>query len=202
MRASTSLSICIVLSLAASLTFDSFAIAGRGGDGDSPTSFFAVQASRTIEGEPMLQSTPSNAHVSRGRRSAGLSSHAVCVRLCDGSFFPLNGANASCESECPGAPTQVYHLASGSDQIDGATASNGQRYQDLPIAFRYRTTVDKTCICRGNESATALLQDRTLRNGDLVITSAGVRVLRSDFAEVANSGLPRRQRDLLMAMRP
>ena len=136
------------------------------------------------------------------------------MRLCDGSFFPLSGGRSSCESECPGAPAEVYYLAAGSDQIDGATSAKGERYQDLPVAFRYRTTVDKTCRCRGKGSEknmAQLLQDPTLRNGDLVMTAGGIRVLRDahhfpytsgDFVEVGNSALPPGQRDLLAAMKP
>jgi len=105
-------------------------------------------------------------------------------------------------------------LETGSDQIDNATAGNGQHYRELPVAFRYRSTVDSTCSCRakdGQSSAIALLQDGTLRTGDLIMTTGGVRMLRgahhlpynaNDFLGVAQSSLPREERDILMAMKP
>jgi len=154
---------------------------------------------------------------SSGAAAQSLSSRAVCVRLCDGSFFPVNGADAhgsqaACASQRPGAPTQVFFRASGSDQIEDAIASNGQRYAALLVAFRYRSTVDNTCTCgaRGaRESSVALFHDLTLRKGDSIMTAAGVRVFRGahkppydmdDFIDLAQSSLPREARDTLMAM--
>ena len=106
----------------------------------------------------------------------------------------------------------ILGAEAGSDQIENAAASNGQRYSALPVAFRYRTTVDNTCTCGGKsarENATALLEDPTLRKGDLIMTDAGVRVFRgahalpydmNDFVGVAQSTLPPAERDALMAM--
>jgi hypothetical protein len=106
----------------------------------------------------------------------------------------------------------VFFRASGSDQIEDAIASNGQSYAALPVAFRYRSTVDNTCTCgaRGaRESSVALFHDPTLRKGDFIMTAAGVRVFRGghappydvdDFIDLAQSSLPREARDTLMAM--
>jgi hypothetical protein len=150
------------------------------------------------------------------RHSQSRSARAVCVRLCDGSFFPLSAANgdneAACARQCPGAPTKVFFLASGSDQIDDAIAGDGQRYTALPVAFHYRLAVEHTCVCKsqgGPIEAEALLSDPTLRKGDLVMTPDGVRVFRgasnsragaNDFVSIAQSSLPRAERDELMAM--
>src|ERR1700753_404250 len=53
-------------------------------------------------------------------------SQPVCVRLCDGSFFPLTNAGAdatsqanACNSLCPDAPTEVYYR-NGSEKIEDA----------------------------------------------------------------------------------
>ena len=85
----------------------------------------------------------------RGRRVTVVSSHPhasvaahlnyggrepVCVRLCDGFFFPLTGASydtasqsAACNSLCPDAPTEVYYK-SGSDRIEDSISEKGQPY--------------------------------------------------------------------------
>ena len=193
------------------------AIAGRAGGGDNPLSFILSQPAGSGDqaDEPGLSQ--------RGRAKGGgasarsLASRAVCVRLCDGSFFPVNGADArgseaACARQCPGAPTQVFFRASGSDQIEGATASDGQAYSALPAAFRYRSTLDNTCTCgarSAREGSAALFHDLTLRKGDFVVTAAGVRVFRggrrppydmNDFTSLAQSSLPRETRDALMAM--
>ena len=200
------------------LTFGSvLAGAGRSGSGESPLSFVTGQSagSGNQVDDPGLSQGQHGA--SNGAAAQSLSSRAVCVRLCDGSFFPVNGVDAhgsqaACASQCPGAPTQVFYRATGSDQIEDATASNGQRYAALPVAFRYRSTVDNTCTCgaRGaRESSVALFHDLTLRKGDSIMTAAGVRVFRGghkppydmdDFIDLAQSSLPREARDTLMAI--
>ena len=193
------------------------AVAGRSGSGESPLSFVTSQSagsSNQVDDPGLSQRQHGD---SGGAAAQSLSSRAVCVRLCDGSFFPVNGVDAqgsqaACASQCPGAPTQVFFRASGSDQIEDAIASNGQRYAALPVAFRYRSTVDNTCTCgaRGaRESSVALFHDLTLRKGDSIMTAAGVRVFRGarrppydvdDFIDLAQSSLPREARDTLMAI--
>jgi Protein of unknown function (DUF2865) len=61
------------------------------------------------------------------------------VRSCDGKYFPLARGNATpvqmCQAFCPASATKVFFGAS----IDGAYASNGERYADSENAFAYRT---------------------------------------------------------------
>lgn len=191
--------------------------AGRSGSGESPVSFVTKQSAGSVNqvGDPGLSQRQ---HGDSGVASAQLlASRAVCVRLCDGSFFPVNGVDAqgsqaACASQCPGAPTQVFYRATGSDQIEDAIASNGQRYAALPVAFRYRSTVDNTCTCGATgarESSVALFHDPTLRKGNSIMTAVGVRVFRGahkppydmeDFLDLAQSSLPREARDTLMAI--
>jgi len=106
---------------------------------------------------------------------------AVCVRLCDGFFFPSNassGGDAACASECPDAPTAAYREPFGSDRIDDATSAAGAPYSALPVAGRYRSTWDAECVChRGPVDHIAMLmRDVTLRKGDAVMTASGIRV--------------------------
>jgi Protein of unknown function (DUF2865) len=200
--------------LAALAVGPSLAIAGRSSGNDSPTSFLVNQSANSESGDRQADPGSAQPGADKGNGAAkSLSSRAVCVKLCDGSFFPLNGGGeATCASQCPGAPTQVFFLASGSDQIEDSAARNGQRYTALPVAFRYRTTVDNTCTCGAKgarENATALLEDPTLRKGDLIMTADGIRVFNgahglpydmNDFVGIAQSTLPREERDTLTAM--
>jgi Protein of unknown function (DUF2865) len=87
------------------------------------------------------------------RRIAG--GKPVCVRTCDGYYFPLHMNEASlrqagdtaCQSLCPGAETKLYRMSSRG--IEGAVSvDGGQRYTALPTAFRYRKTYDAACFCR------------------------------------------------------
>src|SRR5579863_2532767 len=135
------------------LTFGpGIASAGRSGGGESPISFIVGQSGGQHSAPQTLAPALESRKVANLARSAqSLSSRGVCVRLCDGAFFPIDGIGqgneAACLSQCPGAPTQVFYMPTGSDQIDDAIASDGQRYAALPVAFRYRSIVDSTCTC-------------------------------------------------------
>ena len=100
-----------------------------------------------------------------------------------------------CQAFCPATPTRVFSGGS----IDGAVASNGERYADSENAFAYRKALRADCTCNGrNPSGLApvdLTLDTSLRQGDVVATSdglaafTGVRVGASqtaDFTPVAS----------------
>jgi Protein of unknown function (DUF2865) len=78
---------------------------------------------------------------------------AVCVRTCDGYYFPLHVRNASlredgdalCQSLCPATETRIYFKPG---DIEAARSSEGEAYGDLENAFRYRKTYDASCSCR------------------------------------------------------
>jgi hypothetical protein len=206
-----------VTALAALVFGSGIAVAGRSGGGDSPLSFITSQSPGSGPADQPADPAQPRSNVSSAKPARSLSSRAVCVRLCDGSFFPLSGVDAqgteaACASQCPGAPSQVFFMASGSDKIEDAVARDGQRYTALPVAFRYRSTLDNTCTCGakdGRDNLTALLQDPTLRKGDLIMTAAGVRVFQgaralpheaNDFIDPAQSSLPREERATLTAI--
>ncbi len=81
----------------------------------------------------------------------------VCVRLCDGYFFPLHlrgqglveDGDSQCQSLCPGAQTRLYFTQAG---IESAISLAGESYADLDNALRYRKRYDATCSCRRPES--------------------------------------------------
>lgn len=88
---------------------------------------------------------------------------AMCVRACDGFYFPLatspggrEGADAMCQALCPAAPTRAFFLDSGS--VDSATNSSGATYRSTPTAYRFRRRLSPTCGCKpaGESWATAL----------------------------------------------
>ena len=143
----------------------------------------------------------------------------VCVRLCDGYFFPIGPLSragdlpnheAACSSLCPDAPTQVFVEPAGSNRIEDAVSSTGARYTALPVAFRNRATVDNTCTChRRLDQAFSLMNDATLRKGDSIMTPKGILVFRgagrmpyaqSDFTTLANAPMPRDKREMLAAI--
>ncbi len=141
-----------------------------------------------------------------------LNTRAVCVRLCDGFFFPAGdyrsgvsaaGQESTCQSLCPGAPTRLYVIPRGSAEISDAIAYRSrQNYTALPVAFRYAATTDKTCACVPNNvpqsQLLSHLRDLTMRQGDTVMTDRGFRTFRGaakfpyrngDFSKVSQSDL-------------
>lgn len=114
------------------------------------------------------------------------SSGAMCVRLCDGRYFPVpraaNGvsldATKVCGGLCPAAKTQVFR---GSDPAY-AVAADGKRYTDLDNAFTYRERVVPDCSCTGKGpgglAQIDIESDPTLRSGDVVATAGGLTVFK------------------------
>ncbi len=117
-----------------------------------------------------------------GPRGRG-GSQAVCVRGCDGGFFPLpisarHGADdltQMCEALCPGAETAVFTRNPDSD-IKTSVGLDGKPYTDLPNALAFQKRYTAACSCRpaGKSWAETLataeeVLDNT-RKGDIVVT--------------------------------
>src|SRR6266852_750455 len=127
------------------------------------------------------------------RPVASGSGPAFCVRSCDGRYFPLARASATpvqmCQAFCPASATKVFFGSS----IDGAYASNGERYADSENAFAYRKALRADCTCNGRDPAglapVDLTLDTSLRPGDVIATTnglvaySGVRVGAGQTAE-------------------
>jgi hypothetical protein len=82
----------------------------------------------------------------------------VCVRLCDGFFYPISystygarvGADAErCQSNCA-APAELYVHPVGRE-IEQAISLQGSAYMDLPVALKYRKDYVKGCSCKQAE---------------------------------------------------
>ena len=96
--------------------------------------------------------------------SAGGTYQTLCVRTCDGFYFPISFATvpsqfaadeATCQSMCPGGQAELYtHLNPGEDATQMVSLS-GQPYTALPNAFRFQKEYDKSCTC-GSASSVAI----------------------------------------------
>ncbi|WP_158629345.1 DUF2865 domain-containing protein [Roseitalea porphyridii] len=82
----------------------------------------------------------------------------LCVRTCDGYFFPISFATSAsnlerdaaiCSALCPAAPTKLFVHRSGDDEgPQNMTALDGTPYTDLETAFSFRErkrSADCTC---------------------------------------------------------
>ncbi len=110
-------------------------------------------------------------------------SQAVCVRTCDGGFFPMNmssrhnqdSLNEMCAALCPNTQTAVY-TRNPNSEIKTAVSLEGRPYMDLPNALKFQKNYDAACTCRpanktwaealsGAESALG-----NQRKGDIMVT--------------------------------
>lgn len=107
--------------------------------------------------------------------------YTVCVRSCDGFFFPLAnspGGGASqdemCQALCPGTETSAFGMQSGGD-IQNAVSRGGTPYASLPNAGKYTRSFDAACTCKpqGQSWAQTLKEAEYLldkRKGDVIVT--------------------------------
>jgi hypothetical protein len=105
----------------------------------------------------------------------------VCVRTCDGYFFPLENKPAGsattaalCKALCPNAEVAVYH-APRDGNIEDAVSENGKPYMQLANALRYQRSYDPACSCKKPEETWAQTLQKAermiaSRKGDVVVT--------------------------------
>jgi hypothetical protein len=118
--------------------------------------------------------------------------HTVCVRTCDGYYFPISYSTVparfaddekSCQKLCPAAEVSLYSYRNPGEDMEQAVSTNGgQPYTALPNAFHYRKELTPTCSCRkpGQSWADALRDaddSTTLQGGDIVVTDQNARAL-------------------------
>jgi len=133
------------------------------------------------------------AHARRKYATNRGSRAAMCVRLCDGFYFPSvskSGGDESCASQCPDAPMAFYSEPPGSDRIEDAASLQGAPYSALPVANRHQTSFDGTCTCHRSfvrSYLADLLRDPTLRDSDLVMTAKGFAVFKSDKSRAVSA---------------
>src|SRR5579863_5544097 len=110
-------------------------------------------------------------------------SYAVCVRTCDGSFFPVSYSGAGsrsdsleevCRALCPNADMALYSFPFGGT-IEEAVSPSGEPYVNLPNAGKFEKTYDASCSCRRKgESWAEALADAEMRYGhekhDILVT--------------------------------
>ncbi len=79
---------------------------------------------------------------------------SLCVRTCDGYYFPISYATkrsllkveeAACKSMYFGQDSQLF-VQRTSGVVDEARSLKGKRYVDEPFAFQYRDSFDASCV--------------------------------------------------------
>lgn len=111
-------------------------------------------------------------------------SQAVCVRSCDGGFFPLDlPARADperltqlCRALCPNADATVYTKSPFKEIKTAVSLEDGEPYTDMANALKFQRSFDPACACKAPHQswvdalagAEALLGEE--RRGDITVT--------------------------------
>jgi hypothetical protein len=117
--------------------------------------------------------------------------HTVCVRACDGYYFPISYSTVpsrfaddarACQRLCPAAEAELYSFRNPGEDMEQAVSVSGQPYTALPNAFHYRKEIIAGCSCRrpGQSWADALKNaddPSTLESGDIVVTDQNAKAL-------------------------
>jgi hypothetical protein len=113
----------------------------------------------------------------------------VCVRACDGYYFPISFATSqsrfaederSCKALCPATEANLYAYRNPGEDINQAVSISGQPYSASPNAFRFRQEFTPSCQCKaaGQTWSDALknIDDRaSAQQGDIIVTEEQAR---------------------------
>jgi Protein of unknown function (DUF2865) len=120
-----------------------------------------------------------NGYYSGNPYAYGATYRTLCVRSCDGYYFPISYATTpdrfatdaqTCTAMCPGAEASLYVYHNPGEEVDAMVSLTGTPYTALPNAFKYRTSYDPSCSC--GSSAPSLMDQLTAQAAAL--TPGGV----------------------------
>lgn len=120
---------------------------------DVPDGYETIRVPESSEGYGDSQ------FVDLGGASTIGSYRTMCVRTCDGAYFPISSQASSmnfqrdaqvCSMMCPGVETELFYHPIRSESDSMRSAVSGRPYDELDNAYRFRTASarkDKTCGC-------------------------------------------------------
>ncbi|MEY9758468.1 hypothetical protein ABIE73_005863 [Bradyrhizobium yuanmingense] len=126
----------------------------------------------------------------------------VCVRTCDGAYFPISFATVparfpddekTCKALCPAAEAVLYSHRNPGEDMNAAVSIGGQPYTALPTAFKFRSEFNPSCSCKaaGQTWADALksADDKAAaeQQGDIIVTEESARKMQQ---QRLNKGAP------------
>ena len=113
----------------------------------------------------------------------------VCVRSCDGYYYPISFSTTrdkfqdderTCQRSCPAAEVTLYsHRNPGEGMNEAVSLGRGSPTPRIPSAFKYRQAFNSSCSCRrpGESWAQTMkqLEDQTVERGDIVVNDERAR---------------------------
>jgi hypothetical protein len=127
----------------------------------------------------------------------------VCVRTCDGFYFPISYSTSpdrfrddetACQRMCPASEVSLYAYHNPGEEMAQAVSLSGRPYSELPTAFQYRKSMSPECSCRRPgeswaQTLKAIGPDDTVAPGDVVVTEQNAKQLSQPRVD----GKPMRQ---------
>ena len=98
-----------------------------------------------------------NTSVQGENTPAGSGYRTMCVRMCDGYYYPISYSAGPgkfpedekiCQASCPAAEAQLFTHRNPGEDINQAVSQGGQLYTAIPNAFKYRQAFDNACTCK------------------------------------------------------
>jgi hypothetical protein len=117
----------------------------------------------------------------------------VCVRTCDGGYFPVSFATVparfpddekTCKALCPATEAVLYAYRNPGEDINQAVSVNGAPYTALPNAFRFRSEFNSACSCKapGQTWSDALksIDEKAAaeQQGDIIVTEESAKKMQ------------------------
>ncbi len=116
----------------------------------------------------------------------------VCVRTCDGGYFPISFATVatrfpdderSCKALCPATEATLFTYRNPGEDINQAVSVNGQPYTSLPNAFHFRTEFNPTCSCKApgqtwSEALKSIDDKASAEQGDIIVTEESAKKMQ------------------------
>lgn len=154
--------------------YETYCLAPRGGD-PFDESWGAPGGLRSVPVDPGEDGMEEDWQEDAQDNAQG-GNYAVCVRTCDGGYFPLGLSprrdkldvmDELCQARCPNTEARLYTMRPSGD-IGEAVNIEGAPYTDLPNAFRYRKTFERTCTCKPPTQgwASALMRAEEILNSE------------------------------------
>lgn len=113
----------------------------------------------------------------------------VCVRLCDGYFFPISFGTKPerfahdeglCRSRC-GSPAKLYVYPNPGGEPEQMVGLDGKPYSALKSAFLFRTNYDAACTCKAQPwSQEALARHRAYAEAQKARTRTVAKTVRPE----------------------
>ena len=117
----------------------------------------------------------------------------VCVRSCDGAYFPVSFATVparfpdddkTCKQLCPAAEATLYTYRNPGEDMNQAVSISGHAYTALPTAFKFRSEFNPSCSCKaaGQTWSDALKsvddKDAVAQQGDIIVTEESAKKMQ------------------------